>query len=128
MRNDESMKVVFEVEGEDGGTEEIELPGKYEVCHRTGGKGTHVNPNVDGHGITASEWEQEWDEESRENYFSGVYDVECYECHGKRVVLEVDEDECKRQGKLSDLERHNQYLKERAEARYERECEIRMGY
>ena len=66
------------------------LPSKYEVCTRCSGKGKHVNPNVDGHGITAEEWERDWDDESRENYFSGVYDVECYGCGGKRVQLETD--------------------------------------
>lgn len=75
--------------------ETVELPGKYEVCGRCQGKGSHVNPNIDGHGITAEEWwGPDWDDESREMYMSGGYDVSCYECHGKRVVLVVDEERC----------------------------------
>ncbi len=74
--------------------EEIEhtFPSKFSVCPKCEGNGTHVNPSVDGHGITAEEWEREWDEESRENYFNGVYDVTCYECKGLRVVNVIDED------------------------------------
>lgn len=75
--------------------ETIELPGKYEVCDRCQGKGSHTNPAIDGNGITSEEWwGPDWDDESREDYMNGFYDVSCYECHGKRVVLEVDENRC----------------------------------
>lgn len=69
----------------------FEFRSKMEVCDRCEGRGTHVNPNIDGNGITSSEW-AEWDEESRENYMSGVYDVRCEECNGANVVAVVDED------------------------------------
>lgn len=72
---------------------EEKVPGKYEVCGRCTGKGTHVNPAIDGHGITSEEFEQDPDFE--EAYFGGVYDVPCYECKGKRVVLVVDEEKAK---------------------------------
>lgn len=65
--------------------EEVEIPFIYEVCDVCGGKGTHVNPSIDSHGITADEW-AEWDDDDREDYFSGAYDVECYECGGEKVV------------------------------------------
>jgi hypothetical protein len=65
--------------------EEVEIPFKFEVCETCHGKGTHVNPSIDSHGITQDEW-SEWDDEEREGYFSGMYDVECYECGGDRVV------------------------------------------
>lgn len=80
------------IENENGEEEEISLPGKYEVCSSCLGEGTHVNPNIDGHGITAEEWEQDWDDESRDMYFSGGYDVTCYQCQGQRVTLDIDED------------------------------------
>lgn len=85
-------EVRFVLEDEDGNEVEHKLPAKYEVCHRCQGEGTHVNPNVDGHGITAEEWERDWDDESREAYFEGRYDVPCEECDGDRVVAVVDEE------------------------------------
>ena len=48
-----------------------------------------MNPNVDGHGITAEEWNQDWTPEEREGYFTGVYDVVCRKCQGLRVVAEI---------------------------------------
>jgi hypothetical protein len=75
--------------------ETVELPAKYDVCDRCQGKGSHVNPSIDGHGISMDEWwGPDWDDESREDYMNGAYDVGCYECNGKRVVLEVDENAC----------------------------------
>jgi RecJ-like exonuclease len=66
--------------------EEIKIPARYEVCSVCEGKGSHVNPSVDSNGITADEWYREWNHESREDYLGGLYDVECFECKGKRVV------------------------------------------
>lgn len=78
---------------ENGEGLEVELPSKYEVCGRCRGKGAHVNPNIDGHGITADEWNgPDWDEESQEMYLSGGYDISCLDCGGDRVVLVPDED------------------------------------
>lgn len=79
--------VDFEGEGE-----ETEVPIKYEVCGVCNGKGSHVNPSIDSHGISAEEWSEEWDEEEREMYVSGGYDVPCVECEGKRVVAAIDEE------------------------------------
>jgi hypothetical protein len=69
---------------------EHELPATNEVCSRCEGFGTHTNPNIDGNGITASEW-AEWDSEEQETYMNGGYDVTCEECHGNKVVLMIDE-------------------------------------
>lgn len=68
---------------------EHELPATNEVCGRCDGFGTHTNPNIDGNGITSSEW-AEWDYEERESYMNGDYDVTCEECHGNKVVLVPD--------------------------------------
>lgn len=65
---------------------------KFGVCPTCNGKGTHVNPSIDSHGITADEWDRDWSYEDREAYMSGGYDVSCYECHGKRVVPEINRD------------------------------------
>ena len=61
---------------------------KYQVCSRCHGKGHHVNPNVDGHGISPQEFAE--DPEFRENYIKGKYDVKCYQCGGLRVEKVID--------------------------------------
>lgn len=67
----------------------------YAVCPRCEGKGSIVNPNVDGHGITASEMD-ELGPDFFEDYMGGVYDIRCPECEGNRVVPACDEDGCNR--------------------------------
>ena len=61
----------------------------YEVCHTCGGRGTHVNPSIDAHGISTDEWANDWSHQDRENYFSGFYDVACYECGGNKVIPQI---------------------------------------
>lgn len=76
--------------GGGGCEEEVEIPIKYEVCQTCDGKGRHVNPSIDSHGISAEEFYE--DPDFGEDYFSGVYDVPCCECGGLRVVPEIDEE------------------------------------
>jgi hypothetical protein len=73
--------------------EELELPTKFELCPRCQGAGTHTNPSIDGNGITSSEW-AEWDDDDRETYMSGGYDVRCETCKGERVVAVPALDRC----------------------------------
>ncbi len=73
---------------------EIEVPFKWGVCSTCNGKGKHVNPAIDSHGISQEEWDRDWSDEDREAYFNGRYDVICSECGGKRVVPEPDENQC----------------------------------
>lgn len=108
--------------------EEVEfaLPAVEISCFRCRGKGTHVNPSIDGNGITSDEW-AEWDWEERENYRNGVYDVPCYECGGECKTKEVV-DACY----LSEPQKYLLTLlakKWREDANYARECEMerRMG-
>lgn len=63
---------------------EVELPCHRIVCDRCEGTGSHVNPNIDGHGISSEEFDQ--DPDFRESYFRGDYDVNCHQCEGNRVV------------------------------------------
>ena len=56
---------------------------KYETCDTCDGKGHHINPSVDCNGLT---YEDLYDDGYAEDYFSGVYDVSCYKCHGNRVM------------------------------------------
>lgn len=59
---------------------------RFIVCPTCEGRGTHVNRNVDGHGITSDEMD-ELGPDFFDDYMSGVYDVRCEECHGQRVVV-----------------------------------------
>ena len=64
---------------------------KYEVCGRCQGEGTVVNPAFNG--ITANDIfdSHGYDsDEFFEDMGSGMYDVICPECHGKRVVTKED--------------------------------------
>lgn len=96
MEDPELLKLVTGNEtppGEDDDVEfEIDLPAKFEVCGTCEGKGTHVNRNIDGNGLTREDFEEDPDFE--EAYFRGDYDVQCEECGGARVVPVVDEDRC----------------------------------
>jgi len=60
------------------------IPAMYGVCPTCDGKGKHVNPSIDSHGISPEEFDE--DPGFREDYFSGMYDVPCVECGGDRVV------------------------------------------
>jgi len=71
---------------------EVTLPGKYEVCPKCEGRGSIVNPSVDGNGISPEQFAEDPDFE--EAYFAGVYDIKCPECHGQRVVAVPDVRSC----------------------------------
>ena len=70
----------------------MSVPTCWAVCDRCHGEGKHTNPSIDGNGITASEMAEmcHEDESFAENYFSGVYDVVCHQCDGKRVMRAVN--------------------------------------
>jgi hypothetical protein len=71
-------------------TTTVEVPCVFVVCSTCDGKGSHVNPSVDSHGISSEEFAE--DPDFREEYLAGRYDVPCYECQGLRVVPAPDED------------------------------------
>ena len=73
------MVVTFEHYDQD-----IEMPVAFEVCPTCKGKGVHVNPSIDSHGLTAEDFAD--DPEFAIDYKRGVYDVSCYGCRGRRVV------------------------------------------
>jgi predicted methyltransferase len=62
---------------------------KYQVCPNCEGEGTTVNPDIDGNGITQDEM-LELGPDFKEDYMSGVYDVPCRCCKGKRVVTKEE--------------------------------------
>jgi len=79
--------IVFIEERDDGEEVEHVLPARWEICDRCEGDGHHVNPSIDGNGLTAEDFE---DEDFREGYFGGRYDVRCFTCSGSGKVLVVD--------------------------------------
>jgi hypothetical protein len=105
--------------------EEITLPFRYVVCDNCGGTGKIVNPNIDGHGITYEEFEEDPDFER--DYFNGVYDICCNVCNGSRVLPEIIE------SNLSDVQKlifEAIIEADKFDYRYERQCryERQFGY
>lgn len=97
--------------------EETEVSFVWEVCGTCDGKGSHVNPGVDAHGLSQEDFDE--DPDFKEDYFNGAYDVECSECHGRRVTPEpVDE---------KVIEAVNRKRQDEADYRAECEAERRMG-
>ena len=95
---------------------------KYTVCGLCGGKGTHVNPSIDSHGLSAEDFAE--DPDFAEDYFRGVYDQSCNECHGQRVVPTVDPER-----NPPDVIKRIQEAEEASyRAAQERYHEMRMGY
>lgn len=60
---------------EEGIILDLEVPEKWEICGNCRGNGKHVNPAIDGHGLTREDFDEDPDFE--EGYFSGRYDVIC---------------------------------------------------
>jgi len=83
----DERQMVLVVTDDEG--EELELPARYDVCDTCHGTGSHVNPSIDSHGLSRDDFDE--DPDFAEDYFRGVYDVSCHECHGRRVVPVVDE-------------------------------------
>lgn len=75
---------------EDHSESDEDIPVLFEVCPTCNGKGKHVNPSIDCNGLTAEDFAE--DPDFAESYISGMYDVPCYGCDGRRVVPVVDEE------------------------------------
>lgn len=88
--DEEAMTLTVPVTKSDGDEELITIQAVYVVCSTCKGKGKHVNPSVDRHGITPEEFAE--DPDFAEDYMKGAYDVPCVRCNGKRVVPEPDHD------------------------------------
>lgn len=102
---------------------DYEVPTMREVCGRCDGNGSITNPSIGA--ITGEEWANEWDEDERDMYMKGVYDVQCPDCKGRNVVDVPNPDAIQnpivKQAVLDHLD---------AEASYASECahERKMGY
>jgi RecJ-like exonuclease len=117
------MNLQFETYDSDGEEVSMSIPGRYEVCDRCHGKGTHTNPAIDGNGITSDEM-YELGDDFLGDYLSGVYDVVCEECKGQNVVMVPDEARCSKE----QIDTYNKYLQDKWELEQERLAEIRYGY
>ncbi len=102
--------------------EEVELPSKFVVCFRCNGKGTHVNPAVDGNGLSAEDFD-EAGPEFRDDYMAGVYDVTCYQCDGKRVLEVPDPGRLTPDQKVAWMKQ----VEEEAQDRRLMDMELRLG-
>lgn len=103
-----------------GGTGELELPSKLEVCGRCRGRGVHDHEAF-SNGISMDEFRE--DPDFYDDYRAGVYDVTCSECGGRNVVPVVDEVLTT----AADLQAYYRHLQEEASYRRECEAERRMG-
>jgi len=111
-----------------GDDHEIILPVKMEVCPDCDGHGTHVNPAIDGHGISNEEFAE--DPDFRESYYRGDYDVRCEVCKGLRVMPVVDRagadpEDLKLYDECHEVAIENKRFER--ESRMERDAERRMG-
>ena len=79
---------------DDGGEKESKVSsrGAFAVCPTCEGKGSHVNPSIDAHGLSSEDFAE--DPDFAEDYFSGAYDVPCAECGGQRVVPQCSAEGC----------------------------------
>jgi hypothetical protein len=84
------LKRFYEYLEENEDSDDRKLPICREVCPTCDGTGKHVNPAIDSHGISGEEFAN--DPGFAEDYFNGVYDVTCYECHGRNVIDAIDYD------------------------------------
>jgi len=69
------------------GEETVSVKVAYVVCDLCIGRGKIVNPSIDAGGLSAQDFED--DPSFKSDYFSGVYDITCPTCSGKRVVYGV---------------------------------------
>lgn len=121
-RQDKMVVTLYDDDAEGDEVEiEVELPTRFEVCPTCEGRGSHTNPSIDCNGLSSEDFEQ--DPDFREDYFSGVYDVQCYGCGGRRVVPVVDERRCD----PKHLELYYRQLEARAELEGMYASERRMG-
>lgn len=79
-------KMIATVIFDNGEGEEVKrtVKCKFDVCETCNGKGSHVNPSIDCCGLSSDDFAE--DPDFAEDYFSGTFDVPCYECGGQRVV------------------------------------------
>ncbi len=105
---------------------DVLLPVKCVVCPKCDGSGKHVNPSIDGNGLSAEDFAE--DPDFAEAYFSGRYDVSCETCNGNNVIDEIDEELCMtRISWWKGLIRYHNVIQRRHESEMESYYERRAG-
>lgn len=61
-----------------------EVKVKWMICPVCDGDGTTVNPDIDAHGLTAEDFDE--DPDFKEEYLSGTYDIPCRACGGSGKI------------------------------------------
>lgn len=118
-----TAKIHFVHVTSDGEEIEYALAARFEVCLHCHGEGTHVNPAVDGNGLTREDFDA--DPDFMESYMAGDYDVQCALCKGARVVPVPDPSRWTYTEKRAYV-RHRQGLRE-YQRDYESERWLRMA-
>lgn len=90
-------------------------------CGLCNGRGVHVNPSIDSHGISSEEFAEDPDFFSE--YVNGMYDVSCYECNGTGASFEID----RKRTDSAALRAAREIFREEEEYRAECAAERRMG-
>lgn len=93
----------------------------WEVCPMCMGEGTTVNPSIDAGGISSEQFYE--DPDFADDYFGGVYDIQCPECKGRTTVQDVDFERLPQ--KLQDA--LDDWWESESADHAERMAEIRMG-
>lgn len=72
----------------------VALDSHWMICEACQGEGQHSNPSIDGNGISTSS--EIWaDDDFRESYMSGAYDISCSFCNGSgKMLVALLPDEC----------------------------------
>lgn len=99
-----------------------EYPTKWVVCPKCRGKGTIVNPSIDGNGIPAEQFQEDLD--FYEDYMSGMFDITCPHCKGRTTVSVPDFDLC------SDDERvaAEEHVQEQEDEERQRQEDLRIRW
>lgn len=111
------------------GDDEIDtsLPAVWAICQGCRGHGQVDHPAF-SNGITGEEWNgPDWDDDSRDDYMRGAYDVPCEECKGLGRVQVVDEASILSQEEQADYDRLRSNQAELAECRAIEAAERRAG-
>lgn len=101
--------------------ESVAVKLRFEVCPTCDGRGSHVNPSIDCNGLSREDFAE--DPDFAEDYFSGMYDVPCYQCGGENVALAVD----RSRNSKAVLAVVDEWAKSADESRAEYLAERRMG-
>lgn len=111
IRGDEAL---YDPDWPDG---ELWVKVRFVVCPLCDGRGKHVNPSIDAHGLTREDFDE--DPIFAEDYLSGIYDIACNLCQGRTTIPVPTNPEF-----LREVEYQARY---NAEARAEQLAEMGMG-